>query len=259
MNYGLYLSASGVLTNLYRQDVYANNLANVETAAFKPDIPMISQRDPESIENRLGYEVSQRLLDRLGGGVLAGPQFVNYSPGSLERTSNPMDLALSDRNSFFAVEYKDPQTGDTGIRLTRDGRFTRNSEGELVTHKGHRVLDTGDMAIILPGDEPVQINPSGDVLQNNELIARIQVTRIPDTGMLIKQGHGLFAYQDKDPRELVENPVIHQGFVEGSGVDPVMVLMRLVDATKAVTTNANMIRYNDLLMDRAVNTLGRVA
>ncbi len=259
MNYGLYLSASGVLTNLYRQDVYANNLANVETTGYKPDVPMVRQRDPESIEDHLSFDVSQRLLDRLGGGVLAGPQQVNYMPGALERTSNPMDLALTDKRGFFSVEFRDPQTGKSEVRLTRDGRFTRNSEGELVTQQGHRVLDIGDMAILLPDDGPVQINPSGDVYQNNELVTRIQVSRVQDTSQLIKQGHGLFAYGEKDPRELVENPNIKQGYIEGSGVDSIMALMRLVDATKAVTTNANMIRYNDLLMDRAVNTLGRVA
>ena len=72
MNYGMYLSASGVLTNTYRQDVYANNLANAQTVGFKVDVPSIKQRDPESIEDDLGYSVSKDMLDRLGGGVLAG-------------------------------------------------------------------------------------------------------------------------------------------------------------------------------------------
>ena len=70
MNYGLYLSASGVLTNLYRQDVFSNNLANVETVGFKQDLPSIRQRAPESIEQQFGSDVSKRLLDKLGGGRL---------------------------------------------------------------------------------------------------------------------------------------------------------------------------------------------
>ena len=82
MNYGLYLSASGVLTNLYRQDVFANNLANSETVGFKPDSPTVRQREPEAIEDNLGLGASQRLLDKLGGGVLAGPQSIRFSPST---------------------------------------------------------------------------------------------------------------------------------------------------------------------------------
>ena len=88
MNYGLYLSASGVLTNTYRQDVFANNLANVETPGFKPDLPSIRQRDPEAIEDNLGFQGSNELLDRLGGGVLAGQQRINFNQGTLRPTGN---------------------------------------------------------------------------------------------------------------------------------------------------------------------------
>ena len=91
MNYGLYLSASGVLTNMYRQDVFANNLANAQTIGFKPDFPMLSQRDPESVEDDAGFDVRHDLLDRLGGGVYAGPQAIDFSVGRLEQTENPMD------------------------------------------------------------------------------------------------------------------------------------------------------------------------
>ena len=71
MNYGLYLSASGVLTNMYRQDVFANNLANASTVGFKRDLAAISQRDPESIEGGHAMQWRNDLLDELGGGVFA--------------------------------------------------------------------------------------------------------------------------------------------------------------------------------------------
>ena len=88
MNYGLYLSASGVLTNTYRQDVFANNLANVETNGFKPDVPMLRQRDAESVEDQLGFDVSNEIMDKLGGGALAAKQRINFAPGSLKATGN---------------------------------------------------------------------------------------------------------------------------------------------------------------------------
>lgn len=114
MNYGLYLSASGVLTNMYRQDVIANNLANVETVGFKLDLPSIRQRDPESIEDSFGSDVSKRLLDKLGGGVLAAQQRINFSPGPIEKTGAPLDVALDSPGAFFCGQRRQRSTKPAG-------------------------------------------------------------------------------------------------------------------------------------------------
>lgn len=259
MNYGLYLSASGVLTNLYRQDVFANNLANVETVGFKPDSPSIRQRDPESIEDRLGLDVSQRLLDELGGGVLAGPQRVSFRPGPLARTGAPLDVALDDDRSFFAVSHVDAR-GEESVRLTRDGRFTRNAAGELVMQNGARVLGVDDQPIVIPAEATVTIDRNGRLLtEAGEPVGQIQVARVAEPQRLLKQGDNLFAFRGADPREVVETPTVHPGYVESSGVDPIHAIMRLTSAGKAATANADLIKFFDRLMDQTVNTLGRVA
>jgi len=258
MNYGLYLSASGVLTNTYRQDVFANNLANVETVGFKPDSPSIRQRDPESAEDQLGFDMSNELMDRLGGGVLAGTQRINFTPGTLQKTGNGLDVALTQKDHFFAVRSIDPQTGEAQVRLTRDGRFTRNQVGELVTQSGHKVLDASDQPIVISGDGKATITPDAQVQVNGITVAQLQVARVADLDRLSKRGDGQFAFEGQDPRSTVEAARVRPGFVESSGVDPIITMMRVVAATKAVTGNANMIRYHDQLLDRAVNTLGRV-
>lgn len=261
MNYGLYLSASGVLTNLYRQDVFSNNLANVETVGFKQDLPSIRQRDPESVEEQFGSDVSKRLLDRLGGGVLAGQQRIGFTPGPTRNTGAPLDVALDSPDTFFAIGVDDAQTGQSATRLTRDGRFSRNDEGYLVTVTGgHSVLDTNDRPIRVDDDAPVTIDKSGRVLQQGEEIAQLQVTSVTDTNRLVKEGQNLFRFDGpEDLRKPADLATVRPGFVEASGVDPIKALMQLISATKAVTANGNMIRYHDLLMDRAVNVLGRVA
>ena len=66
MNYGLYLSATGVLANTYRQDVIANNLANVETVGFKRNIATFQQRLTEA-QQRRNSQLSNPLLDHIGG------------------------------------------------------------------------------------------------------------------------------------------------------------------------------------------------
>ena len=261
MNYGLYLSASGVLTNLYRQDVFSNNLANVETVGFKQDLPSIRQRDPESVEEQFGSDVSKRLLDKLGGGVLAGQQRIGFNPGAVRSTGNPLDVALDAPDTFFAVGIDNAQTGQSAVRLTRDGRFSRNDQGYLVTIAGgHRVLNTNDQPIRIDGDAPVTIDKSGRVLQQGGAIAQLQVTSVTDTDRLVKEGQNLFRFEgQEDLRRPADLATVRPGFVEASGVDPIKALMQLIAATKSVTANGNLIRYHDLLMDRAVNVLGRVA
>ena len=260
MNYGLYLSASGVLTNLYRQDVFANNLANAQTIGFKPDVPSIAQRDPESIEGSFSSTLRQRILDQQGGGVWPGTQRINFSQGTLVPTGNPLDVALQRNDAFFAVRSTDSK-GNQSIALTRDGRFTRNAKGQLVTSAGgHPVLDTKDQPIAISGDAPVSIEPDGRVIQSGETLAKLQVTAVTDTRRLSKQGQNLLSYAGTDPRKLLTGAVdLKAGHTESSAVDPLATLNSLIGATRAVSDAASMIRYHDTVMDKAVNTLGRVA
>lgn len=267
MNYGLYLAASGVLTNSYRQDVFANNLANVETVGFKPDVPHLRQRDPAAIETHAGADLGRALLDRLGGGVLAAPIRTNFAQGPLRTTGNPLDVALDASDTFLAVEApRDASAAGAAaqspaIRLTRDGRLSRDAQGYLITASGgRRVLDSGDKPILLPGNGPASIDPQGRVIQDNQIVGQIQITGVTDTGLLRKAGQNLFTWDGKqDVRKAVGNPAVRPGFVEGSGVDPIRALMDVVSATQSISGAANLMRYHDQLMDRAVNTLSRVA
>ncbi len=262
MNYGLYLSASGVLTNLYRQDVFANNLSNVKTAGFKSDMASVSQRPAEVIEEGFGGHVSDELLDRLGGGVMAGPQRINFQPSTIEQTGGALDAALELPKTFFAVAQTDNATGEQKVSLTRDGRFSLNDQGYLVTvGGGHRVLGPDDQPIRVSGDGPVRIDASGNLIQDGQPVARLQITAVADTDHLIKLGQNLLGFKGgRDGRVPAgASAIVHPGAIESSGVDPIKALMQVIEATKAVTANGNMIRYHDLVMDRAVNVLGRVA
>ena len=253
MNYGLYMSAAGAMTNHYRQDVYANNLANVETAAFKPDLPTIKQRDPQRIERDHGFDVSQRLLERLGGGVLAGPQHIDFSAGPMRQTDNPLDVALPEDDTFFTVGV-----GEDELRLTRDGRFTRAGDGQLVTVTGHPVLDVNDQPIVLNTDAPAGVTGDGRVVQGDQTVAQLGVWHVADTSRLSKQAANLFAFEGGDPRQLPARPQLQPGFIEASGVNPIASMMAMISASKAAIGNTELIRYQDVMMDQAVNTLGRI-
>ena len=258
MNYGLYLSASGVLTNMHRQDIAAANLSNVHTDGFKRSVVSLMHRDAEAVEDRLGPGLRHDLLDRLGGGVLAGKTRLDLSMGSLRETSRPLDVALTGKG-YFSVQVDDGQT--TVQRLTRDGRWTQSPDNRLVTVTGgHAVLDVANLPITInPALGKVHIDADGTIRQGQATVARLKLIDVPNDS-LRSIGHGLFEVgQAVLDAAQPANAGVEQGFLEQSNVDPIKELMKLIAATKAVSSNGNLIRYHDLLMDRAANVLGRVA
>lgn len=258
MNYGLYLSAGGALTNSYRQDVLANNLANVNTVGFKPDLPSLQARSPESAERDAPLATSQQLLDRLGGGVLAGPQHTTFSVGPAQPTGRDLDAALTGKNEFFAVSATDPTTGQPATRLTRDGRFNVGVDGRLVTMTGHTVLGPDDQPINAAPGVPVTLTDDGRVVQEGTDVGRIQITAVSDLAGLEKAGANLFAFRGDDVRVPADRPQMKVGALEGSATNAIGTMMAIMRATKSATGNANLIKYHDQMMDRAINTLGRV-
>ncbi len=252
--YGLGLAASGVQVNMYRQDVYANNLANVKTAGFKADLASVRQRDAEAIEDALSFDRRDPLLDRLGGGVFAEPTRVMFDVGPLEKTGNPMDLGLNDKTTFFMVQLPNGET-----RLTRDGRFAVDKQGFLIqATNGYRVQnEDGEPLQVGEGGE-VKFDRDGMVNVNGEEIARVGLATVDNLMALHKEDHGLVRVGDGTTLKPATNRDLHPGYIEGSSVDPIKELMRVIDSGKAVSANANMIRYFDTTMEQSINRLGRV-
>jgi len=258
MNYGLYLSASGVLTNMHRQDVIANNLANANTVGFKRDLAAFSQRLAETQEDHVAFDLSNELLDRLGGGVLVAPSATDFRDGGLRETSNDLDLAISGRG-FFTVRVDAAEGSVT--RLSRDGRFTLNNDGELVTTIGrHHVLDIEGQSIRVDRTQPVMVDETGIIRQNNLQVAQIALGDVADHRQIRHLGHGLYGAAD-DAITTQPRPAgrINQGWLEQANVDPVKEMVRMIESTRAINNNATLIRYHDAVMDKAVNTFGRVA
>ncbi len=264
MNYGMYVSASGVLVNSHRLDVLSNNLANINTPGFKPQIADVQSRDPEMIEDgTLDPELSRRMLEQLGGGVFAANHRTSFAVGALIDSGKELDVALTGSDTFFAVQAEDEQTGRSEVHLTRNGRF-RNADGLIVSSAGHPVLDDGDSPIKIPaGTVNVDISSRGDVMfldsHGNELgSATLQVVTA-DTASLEYRGKGLFDMTLGNTRKRADTPDVRQFHYEASGTSPIQTMMEIVAATKAATGNANMIRYHDQMMNQAINTFARLS
>lgn len=259
MNYGLYLSASGMLTAMHRQDVVANNLSNASTVGFKRDLSGFYHRQAAARED-MDMEAGKAMLDRLGAGAMVMPTRTDLSQGPLTHTSDPFHLAI-DGEGFFPVSVNDGRSESPS--LTRDGRFGVDKDGYLVTMTGgHRVLDASDLPIRI--DMKVggfEVDESGRITQNSVATGqRIQLRNLPPSMEPRHIGHGLFEVTAFTAQNWSSaGGRILQNKVEESNVDPVRSTLEMIEATRSITSNATMLRHHDLLMDRAANVLGRVA
>jgi flagellar basal-body rod protein FlgG len=257
MHYGLYLAASGSLTNLHRMDVLANNLANAETPGFKPLSWSTRQRDVARVEDQLPNLPSSELLERLGGGVMLMPARVSSRQGTPETTGRPLDLAV-DGPGFLVVRQGAGLDADS-LRFSRDGRLSLNARGVLVqATTGLPVLDAVNNTIRLDPSQPVSIDAQGTIRQGNAAVARLQLAVPPSTDQLRPEGNGLFSVPGTamSRRRPAEGQFIPGAF-ERSAVDPVRTMLNLGSAERAAGSSTRMIQYFDQLMDRAVNGLGR--
>lgn len=228
---GIYITASGMLARELVQEVLANNMANVGTVGFKRD----------------------RVLFR---GVLEGtygPEGVlrvrtDHSQGPLVRTGGPLDLAIQGRG-FFAVRTPE------GVRYTRDGHFSLDEEGTLVTADGYPVLGEGG-ALELDLGGAVSFGEDGTVKVGDVVLGKLRVEDFDDLGALRKVGGGLFA-ADVEGRP-AEDFRIRQGFLEGANVSPMAEMVRMIANYRAYEAEQRALLAQDETLKKAVNEVGRV-
>jgi flagellar basal body rod protein FlgG len=243
---------------MYRQDVFSNNLANMDTAGFKPDIPAMKQRLVARQEDNILGAPSDAMLERLGAGVLAMPTRVNLAQGSAKITGNPLDLAI-EGDGFFQVQGGPRDSGRTAL-LTRDGRFTRDSQGKLVqATSGAAVLDQAGRSITLPPGE-ISISSNGRVYVDSREVGRIGVFSVKNEQAITKRGGTILEAPASLVAPAAESAgLVKQGQIEESGVEEIRALMQVQSASREVDANIAVIQAADRMMERAINTFGRLA
>jgi flagellar basal-body rod protein FlgF len=259
VDYGLNIAASGALTAMYRQDVFANNLANMDTAGFKPDIPLTRQRPAARVEDHLNLP-SNAMLERLGAGVLLAPNRANMAQGAVRVTSNPWDVAVQGEGFFVVAGPGSNTSGTPDSHLTRDGRFMRNSSGTLVNQNGYAVLDVNNRPINVPGSGEIRIDGNGMIRADGREVAQLRIASLPAGQTLRKEGDGLFPIDANTRSSLAPaSGSIRQYSIEDSGVDEIRTLMQISSASREADANFSMISQLDRINGRMVNTFGRVS
>lgn len=253
---GLYTGASGMLAEMARTDVISNNMANVNTTGFKKD-RAIFRAFPEMNIHRIHDPIPAGLdkvidprpfIGMMGTGVLLDEINVDFSQGTINITSNPLDVAIRGEG-FFQVQTPD------GIRYTRDGSFTLNRDGYIVTKDGHYVLgDNGPLQLSQNGD--IVINEQGEVFVNEQFVDRLNIVTFDQTNQLQKQGDSL--YMSDAPPIQAQDAQVTQGALEGSNLNIVTEMVNLISAFRAYEANQKVIQTHDATLDRLVNDVGRI-
>ncbi len=254
MLYGLYLSATGVAQNSYRQDVIANNLANSETSGFRRQMATFRERPTAARERPGQMSWTDPTAEGVGGGTFAEPTTVDRTPSSFDETGNPLDVAIQG-NGYFTVD-------DHGQRrLTRDGQFIVDKTGAVVLATDHNaaLLDDRGAAIHVDGMlvNQTRVARDGTINQAGVPMQRIGVVDVPKDQRLRNVGGTLLTIPDFDAVTASADEV-HGGYVERANVDPSTELASLMDAQRQLEANANMIHYQDETLDKLVNSVGKI-
>ena len=215
MNSGIYTAYSGMQAQADALDIIANNLSNINTTGFKAEkafFTLLQQYSGEGIEpDTLNAAINKPVAVR---GTF------DLESGSLTRTYRDLDVAI-EGNGFLVVDTP------RGIRYTRNGNLNMNTQGILVTSDGYPVLGTENKPITL-GPGKVRIGVDGDIQLDGETVDSLKLVRFENLSSIEKEGASLFLSRSGRDIELKSDAKIKAGYLEGSNVNPVQAMVRMI-------------------------------
>lgn len=221
MDNGIYIALSRQMGLFRDMEVTANNIANANTVGYNSEKMMFDDylvRGGEGPKLAFVNDVSS---------------YRDTAEGPIQATGNPLDVAISGKG-YFVVQTP------LGERYTRAGNFQTDVNGTLVTAEGYPVLDDGGQPIQFePQDREISIGEAGDINVNGEQRAMLGVVEFDNPQMLERVGSTFFK-ADKPGVAAVSSRVIH-GAVEGSNVQSVLEMTRLIQLSRGVGSTAKLI------------------
>lgn len=263
---GLYTAYTGLLNQQNRLDVLTNNLANAGTNAYKKEgatTTTFGDTLAIKIKDTSDYGLP-RGLGEITPGVKIGENYTDFSQGAFRVTDNVYDVAL-DGDGFFAISFTN-KAGETSIKYTRDGAFTVNEYGYLVTKDGDYVLNQDGALSSNPGQESfIRLDPNvelvidedGNLFQNNQMVGRLGIIDVVDYNYIEKYGENLYQLAEGGQvQESDANAV--QGALETSNVNVVSEMVEMITISRAFESNQKIVQTIDSTLEKAVNNLARI-
>lgn len=238
METGIYVSLSSQLATERRLATIADNIANVNTTGFRETQVRFGELLGKSTNARISF-------------VEPGEGFISSTQGALSQTGNDLDFAISG-DGWFLVDTP------LGQAITRDGRFTANSEGLLTTLDGHLVMDQGE--------SPVQINraagavssdKSGILYQNGTIIGSIGVFDAPMPDETRRMGSLSMLPEGQAVTALGRTGFgVVQGFVEQSNVNAIKQITTLISVQRNFEQTTSLMQQSEQSLSELVRLLG---
>ncbi|NJD03451.1 MAG: flagellar hook-basal body complex protein [Ruminiclostridium sp.] len=255
---GLYTSGWSMLAIEKKMDIITNNMANVNTNAYKKDM-IVFESFPDVLAKRINDTRSRLNPGGIVGGMQLGSDigevFTYYNQGQLLKTDGKLDMAIRDSDTaFFTVSGKD-RDGNEKEYYTRDGAFATGADNLLVTKEGYIVQGING-PIRLNGDS-FSIKPDGTIIQDGEIADRLLIKEFTDTGTLRKSGSNLLVKTDQT-EEAAFGGTVQQGYLELSNVNIVKEMVDMITVTRAYEANQKVLQAQDGTLEKAVNEVGAV-
>ena len=238
MQTSLYVAVSSQIALERRMNTLADNVANANTVGFRSTEVKFNTVLGDTKPTKVAF-------------VDEGKEFLNTEGGGLTQTGNTLDFAIKG-DAWFALETPSGQV------LTRDGRFTLNETGDLISLRGYPVLDAGGA--------PIQLNAAaGDIKVGSDGVIHQNGTQVASLGLYEADFSRGFTRHDNSaviptsaPEPVVDRMDVGvvQGYLEESNVDPVQQMSQLITVSRAFEAVTSLMRDNDTTFNEAIKTLG---
>ena len=245
MENSIYLGLSRQLALFRNMNIIANNIANANTSGYRAQNLLFE----EFLADPRGDTVDRNADDELSF-VYNRAQYQNSQPGSLRYTGNALDAALAGPG-FFGIQGPNNET-----LYTRGGKFQLDAEGTLRTSAGFAVSGQGGGTITVPPNSTeISIDDNGFVSNQDGQLGQISIVEFENIQILEPTGNGL--YRSPEEGVAAENTRVKQGQVEGSNVEPVIEMTRMIETMRGYQSTQRLLESENERLRGMIQSLTR--
>lgn len=251
----LSIASTGMLAQQTNVDVISNNIANMNTTAYKRQRAefqdLLYQQVARPGANTGGQEARAPSGIQIGAGVRTGGVYRIGTQGALTQTDNRYDIAIEGKGHFQVLM----PNGE--MAYTRAGSLQVSDQGELVTADGYPVqpginIPQEAVDVVISATGAVQVKLGGD--PELQEVGQLELATFVNEAGLEALGGNLFAETPASGQANIAAPgepgfgTLRQGFLEASNVNPVSEITALITAQRAYEMNSRVVKTVDEML-----------
>ena len=248
MNVSLYQAAAAMNANDRWQEMISQNLSSGSNPGYRKQDVSFTQ-----VQAGLNAGSGSISISRSGHSIPVATASTNFTQGTLRTTGSNMDFAV-EGSGFFEVQLPN---GDHAF--TRDGEFSLNAQGQVVTKQGYTVLsDSGPIQMDPANSSPLNIAPTGEISQGADTKGKLKIVEFAQPNQLTSIGQGCFLANGQ-PAQDSTTSLVRQGFLEGANTSPTAEMVSLITAMRMFEANNRSLSMQDERMGKVISDLGNAS